>query len=166
MSNTQQLLGYKGKVKATVIKNGVKVGSVSGHNKGEYNLFRFICDCLKGDYDSRFRPFYIKSDHVKNPTTDNPAFDSPETPITQYVVQDINNIPTTIFQANLKYVNTKDGKVNVLGLYSYNKRKMATINIDEIEIENDSSYTIIVQWYLSIVNVEEQTTPQNPQEGN
>ena len=121
---------------------------------------------LKGDYNSKFRPFYIKSDYVENSTTNDPAFDSPETPITQYVVQDINNIPTTIFQANLKYVNTNNGKVNVLGLYSYNKRKMATINIDEIEIENDSSYTIIVQWYLSIVNVEEQNIPQNPQEGN
>ena len=50
---------YKGDVSIDVIRKGKVIKSFKNHNDGTNNLFRFILDCLAGNYYEINRPFWI-----------------------------------------------------------------------------------------------------------
>jgi hypothetical protein len=53
---------YEGKVVVSIVKGKKVISSTTYKNKGKLPLFRFIVDCLRGDYSSAeaYRPKYIQ----------------------------------------------------------------------------------------------------------
>lgn len=57
---------YKGDVSIDVIRKGKVIKSFKNHNDGTNNLFRFILDCLAGNYYEVNRPFWIVPYYTDN----------------------------------------------------------------------------------------------------
>lgn len=55
-----EILRYRGEVKVSIVKNNRVISSMTYNNKGCEPLFRFLCECLKGEYSVNARPFKIK----------------------------------------------------------------------------------------------------------
>ena len=67
-AKTPFAIEYRGDVSVDVIRKGKVIRSFKNHNDGTNNLFRFILDCLAGNYYEVNRPFWIvpyytKGDH-------------------------------------------------------------------------------------------------------
>lgn len=50
---------YRGDVSIDIIRKGKVIKSFKNHNDGTNNLFRFILDCLAGNYYEVNRPFWV-----------------------------------------------------------------------------------------------------------
>lgn len=57
---------YKGDVSIDVIRKGKVIKSFKNHNDGTSNLFKFILDCLAGNYYEVNRPFWIVPYYTDN----------------------------------------------------------------------------------------------------
>ena len=57
---------YKGDVSIDVIRKGKVIKSFKNHNDGTSNLFKFILDCLAGNYYEINRPFWIVPYYTDN----------------------------------------------------------------------------------------------------
>lgn len=57
---------YRGDVSIDVIRKGKVIKSFKNHNDGTNNLFRFILDCLAGNYYEVNRPFWIVPYYTDN----------------------------------------------------------------------------------------------------
>ena len=58
-AKTPFAIEYKGDVSIDVIRKGKVIKSFKNHNDGTSNLFKFILDCLAGNYYEVNRPFWI-----------------------------------------------------------------------------------------------------------
>lgn len=58
-AKTPFAIEYRGDVSIDVIRKGKVIKSFKNHNDGTNNLFRFILDCLAGNYYEVNRPFWI-----------------------------------------------------------------------------------------------------------
>ena len=58
-AKTPFAIEYRGDVSVDVIRKGKVIRSFKNHNDGTNNLFRFILDCLAGNYYEVNRPFWI-----------------------------------------------------------------------------------------------------------
>lgn len=56
-AKTPFAIEYRGDVSVDVIRKGKVIRSFKNHNDGTNNLFRFILDCLAGNYYEVNRPF-------------------------------------------------------------------------------------------------------------
>ena len=56
-AKTPFAIEYKGDVSIDVIRKGKVIKSFKNHNDGTSNLFKFILDCLAGNYYEVNRPF-------------------------------------------------------------------------------------------------------------
>ena len=58
-AKTPFAIEYKGDVSIDIIRKGKVIKSFKNHNDGTSNLFKFILDCLAGNYYEVNRPFWI-----------------------------------------------------------------------------------------------------------
>ena len=58
-TKTPFAIEYRGDVSIDVIRKGKVIKSFKNHNDGTSNLFKFILDCLAGNYYEVNRPFWI-----------------------------------------------------------------------------------------------------------
>ena len=54
--STPTTIKYKGNVNIKLIKKGKTIKEINNHNDGTNQLFKFILDCLAGDYYPVNRP--------------------------------------------------------------------------------------------------------------
>lgn len=57
---------YRGDVSIDIIRKGKVIKSFKNHNDGTNNLFRFILDCLAGNYYEVNRPFWVVPYYIDN----------------------------------------------------------------------------------------------------
>ena len=58
-NSTPTTIEYKGDVSISILRKGKIIKAFKNHNDGKPNLFRFILDCLAGNYYEVNRPFWI-----------------------------------------------------------------------------------------------------------
>lgn len=58
-AKTPFAIEYRGDVSIDVIRKGKVIKSFKNHNDGTSNLFKFILDCLAGNYYEVNRPFWV-----------------------------------------------------------------------------------------------------------
>lgn len=157
---------YTGKIKIKYISKNKIVKSYRAHNQGQLSLFKFICDCLVGQYDDDNSPKYIQ---IFNSTTKEPEFSKNYCVTTAAIRHNsavslvVNNVEA---KALIKFLipggslkSSTNFRGNVLALYNKNNyddvsNPMAYVVLEESEsigaIEADTN--ILIEWSLSISN--------------
>lgn len=155
------LLGYKGQVTVKTVRDGKVIKTKTIHNAGTKLLFKFLANCIIGNYYDNERPLYVKLFNVSSGNV--PAENNQST--IDYIILNDNNksvaSATNSWSAYLEFVVPKYSFVssayNTICLYS-NKTKghldeyCAIITLDEPEtISSDDN--LIIGWELTIENV-------------
>ena len=55
-----QDIKYTGQVTVTIKQKDKIISQQTYHNNGKYELFRFLCECIAGKYNSDLGPYYIR----------------------------------------------------------------------------------------------------------
>ena len=198
-------IGYSGKVKVTVVDGRKVVSRKVGHNAGGQPLFKFLAQCLCGNYENaktsqplKIKLFYNKTetetvaeatkniqDWVKSEgdftnitSASNFIFvNGPSTPEEIKITDENGNLVAkngykAILHFRVPFAFVTQNKVNQICLYaqsenddkkysayylfkdSKNKEKLAPIKVNN----QQASYNLIIEWELSIANVESTNT--------
>lgn len=148
--NTTSSLTYEGKVKIKSVKDG-KIKVIGNYkNSGSTPLFTFLSRCLIQEYDSALVPRYICAMNGDEPLLNAYPLSSMKT-IDDKTIQYSFTIPTNNF------VN-ETNQVKEYRLLCYQNKSTltssASIEVDQ-EVSKASQEAIIIEWQLSIDNVNE-----------
>ena len=205
-------IGYSGKVKVTVVDDRKVVSRKVGHNAGGQPLFKFLAQCLCGNYENaktsqplKIKLFYNKTetetvaeatkniqDWVKSEgdftnitSASNFIFvNGPSTPEEIKITDENGNLVAkngykAILHFRVPFAFVTQDEVNQICLYAQdenNDKKYSAYYLfkdikDEkklapIKVNNQqASYNLIIEWELSIANVEV-TNTQTASGGN
>ena len=194
-------VGYSGKVKVTVVDDRKVVSRKVGHNAGGQPLFKFLAQCLCGNYENaktsqplKIKLFYNKTetetvaeatkniqDWVKSEgdftnitSASNFIFvNGPSTPEDIKITDENGNLVAkngykAILHFRVPFAFVTQNEVNQICLYAQNENDdkkysayyLFTDSTDAeklapIEVNNQqASYNLIIEWELSIANVE------------
>ena len=205
-------IGYSGKVKVTVVDDRKVVSRKVGHNAGGQPLFKFLAQCLCGNYENaktsqplKIKLFYNKTetetvaeatkniqDWVKSEgdftnitSASNFIFvNGPSTPEEIKITDENGNLVAkngykAILHFRVPFAFVTQNEVNQICLYAQNenddkkysayylfKDSTDAKKLAPIEVNNQqASYNLIIEWELSIANVEV-TNTQTASGGN
>lgn len=198
-------VGYSGKVKVTVVDDRKVVSRKVGHNAGGQPLFKFLAQCLCGNYENaktsqplKIKLFYNKTetetvaeatkniqDWVKSEgdftnitSASNFIFvNGPSTPEEIKITDENGNLVAkngykAILHFRVPFAFVTQNEVNQICLYaqsenedkkysayylfkdSEDEEKLAPIKVNN----QQASYNLIIEWELSIANVESTNT--------
>ena len=198
-------VGYSGKVKVTVVDDRKVVSRKVGYNAGGQPLFKFLAQCLCGNYENvktsqplKIKLFYNKTetetvaeatkniqDWVKSEgdftnitSASNFIFvNGPSTPEEIKITDENGNLVAkngckAILHFRVPFAFVTQNEVNQICLYaqsenddkkysayylfkdSANEKKLAPIEVNN----QQASYNLIIEWELSIANVESTNT--------
>ena len=83
---------YSGKLQVTVRKDGVVVDKRVYENAGTNELFKFLCYCIKGDFNDEMRPFKVRLYHNNYPYSPDSLPDT-SMPVSAFIAM---NKPATV----------------------------------------------------------------------
>lgn len=128
-------LKYEGNVTISLLKKGKVIKRIENHNNGNNNLFKFILNCLAGEYYDSDRPKWIIPYYTDG--------ENDKYSIASFIpinsIQIINNNNNTIlaYKCLISAVylpSNKNTKINGLLFYSDNGKKISGDSKNESEI--------------------------------
>ena len=152
----QDVIGYKGEVTLTVMKDGKFLRRLTAYNEGYEPLFKYLMKCLTGSFEPTEVPYYIRIFDVNNNELTLRVV--PKTGTPSYTFSD--NYASAVITFNVSStILTNLNKIRIIKLYSNdnssesnknNPSAMFTLDEDK-QIEQGS--TLIVAWKMIIGNV-------------
>lgn len=186
-------VGYSGKVTVTVVDDRKVVSRKVGHNAGGQPLFLFLAQCLCGNYENaeqsqplKIKLFYNKTETVADAKTNISKWNVTEASSFIFVntagtieENKTKNGYKAILHFRVPFSFVTHNEINQICLYAQNESNPKNYsayylftNSDDatklapIKVNNQqASYNLIIEWELSISNVEV-TNTQNASGGN
>lgn len=175
---------YQGNVTVSFVRKGRVIKTIRNHNEGTNELFRFLLNCLAGNYYANDRPVFIRAVYDLNHTSEvkpsdyTPSYANASTiavPITQASVQLDNdlNVYTLTYQCLVpRNTITNTEIIDGLRFYSTINYDIETTVDDRTEYQNYSMQLefgynnrltlidadILISWSVRISNVVETTS--------
>lgn len=163
ITNKNMGINYSGEVKISVVKDGKEISSSTIHNTGCIDLFKFLTNCLIGDFRPVSTPQYLMIHHLAS--GDPTPLSLGDNLLNYYIFkanqQQVNNESNNNSKARFRFlipgssfVSTEDG--NVISLRNANNELLAYLKltgnalIKPSQISSDTN--IIIVWDLKISN--------------
>lgn len=180
--NTTHNIGYKGNVKISIKSGKVVLAKKEIHNAGTVNLFKFLAECLKGEFNYSSVPCKIVLFKKSNLSNEDNYNDETTWKFTSDLaicepifvnsaavseVDTINNKASVKYVFRIPYSVLTDAEIYKLGLYanlpsSYEQDKYAYIGLIDTEDEKDwdpivientgKKFALEIEWTLELTN--------------
>lgn len=175
--NIKTTISYQGTVKIQSVKGGKVYKEKTVHNSGTADLFRYIANCVIGNYNQSLMPRYVHVFTCENPESkllnENDLPDlwtnsvcALNVPYSTVQVRQDTSSGSTIekpyiseFTFMIPYSQIQDS-FNVVCLYNVTSfgrttTPLAYIILDEpYEVENNNTSNIVITWEMKICNQE------------
>ena len=174
-TKTPFAIEYRGDVSIDVIRKGKIIKSFKNHNDGTSNLFKFILDCLAGNYYEVNRPFWIVPYYTDKDGEDkysisipvpinNNASVSYDNSTQQYILTYKCLINSSLLQSNTQIdgllfysthvkssitINAGDPVVAATGSNAYSMKM--SFGFDEADNNKFQDQDLLVTWQLRII---------------